>query len=37
MPTGNVPAGLAMKAVYFFFGAVVLVFISMLVLTTLHP
>jgi hypothetical protein len=30
-------AGFAIKAVYFFFAAVVLVFVSMLVLTALHP
>ncbi len=37
MTTGHVPAGFAIKAAYFFLAAVVLVFVSMLVLTTLHP
>jgi len=37
MPTGDVRAGLAIKAGYYFLAAVVLVFAAMLVLTVLHP
>ena len=37
MARGYVPAGFAIKAVYFSIAAVVLVFVSMLVLTVLHP
>jgi hypothetical protein len=34
---GYVPAGFAMKAAYFLVAGVVFVFVSMLVLTVLHP
>jgi len=37
MPTSNVPAGFATKAIYFLSAVIVLVFVSMLVLTVLHP
>jgi len=37
MPTGHVRAGFAIKAGYIFLAAVALLFVSMLVLTALHP
>jgi len=37
MTTSNATAGFAMKVAYFTLAAVVVVFISMLVLTVLHP
>jgi hypothetical protein len=37
MTTGQVRSGFAIKAVYFALAAVVLIFVAMLVLTTLHP
>jgi hypothetical protein len=37
MPTDYVPAGIAMKVGYFFLGALVLVFVGMLMLTVMHP
>jgi len=37
MTPGYVPAGYVIKAGYFFLGALVCVFVSMLVLTAVHP
>jgi hypothetical protein len=37
MPRGYVTADLAIKAGYFFVGALVLIFVGMLVLTAVHP
>lgn len=37
MTPGYVTAGYVIKAGYFFLGAVLCVFVSMLVLTALHP
>jgi hypothetical protein len=37
MTTGNMLADVATKAVYFSFAAAALVFVSMLLLTGLHP
>jgi hypothetical protein len=36
-PPGNVTADFAIKAGYFFVGALVLIFVGMLVLTAVHP
>jgi hypothetical protein len=37
MPPGYVTADFAIKAGYFFVGALVLIFVGMLVLTVVHP
>lgn len=37
MPPGHVTADFAIKAGYFFIGALVLIFVGMLVLTVVHP
>jgi hypothetical protein len=37
MTPGYVAANFAIKASYFFVGALVLIFVGMLVLTTVHP
>ena len=37
MPPGYISADFAIKASYFFVGALVLIFVGMLVLTVVHP
>ena len=37
MPTDYVPGAIALKVGYFFLGALVLVFVGMLLLTVMHP